>query len=1142
MADRTLLSTFWVTNTDDNCGVNPAVGAGTGTLRQAIVDTNADTANSAADTIDFAIPGSGVHTIRPLTGLPYITHPVTIDGCSQPGTSPNTLAVGDNAVLNIELDGSLTSSGTGGLYFTAAGNTIRGLVVNRFPWNAIFFATGSDCNTVQGNFIGTDPTGEQGLGGGIGFYDSDHNLVGTDGDGLNYYAERNVVMSGIGLNGSYNVVAGDYLGTDASGSVALGNTGYGIDIEAYFPVTGNRIGVDGHDLDAAAERNIISGNQSGGVTINGIHAPCTNNVVAGNFVGTDATGTKALPNGDGPSQNGVGIGWSDGNRVGTDGDGVGDDLERNIISGNYWDGVSILGSNNVVAGNYIGTDVTGTQPLGNGDDGVDLVYGGTGNIIGINPCHIGKPDRPDWAGERNVIAANAVGIGIGETQGGHLIAGNWIGLLADGTPLANSGGIWVRDDTNDQIGGTPALANRIVDGPGVGVWVMDGTTSGISVRANSIVSDGLNGGVDNSGIYLTGYTYHTGPLVGPNNMQNYPVLSTAIGGSSTHVTGTLNSTPSTTFTLDFYANDPGEANAGSYGQGHDYLGSATVATDSSGNATFDISSLGASTTGQWISATATDPGGNTSEFSADVQAVKADTTTAITSSANPSRLDQPVTFTATVGAINADDGTPAGSVQFLVDGSNFGAPVPLVAGAAAVTTSTLSVGPHAIGATYLGDSSFNGSSAASLAQTVGYAFSGFLAPLTTGLSYAVGRTIPIKFQLTDYNSAPITSLSAVTSLQVAPVHPDGSLGTPFKPAGSGGTNLRFDSSANQFVFNWSTKGLATVSYAILLSLADGTTDTKTLQLTTSSGASGLTTGTNGGTGSAPGGLLGGDIALYVDNSNGDLTADELARIQDAVAAVDALAQPYGVAVAEVTDASLADVTLNMDTTSAVGGYADGVLGCTSDGGQITIIKGWDFYSGSDSTQVGAGQYDFETVVMHELGHALGVGHSADPTSVMYATLDAGTANRVMTTADLNVPDSDTGGACGLHAAGAPGVARLAATSSPLGNGAAAVDVGRAWMALVDLAARDVASNHSPGSRPGAAKQSPSEAGAARRPSGIRKTFAGSVSHSPNRTVLQRKIVDLALDRLERPDGLTGERCVSVHPSLTVRRNAPAPGS
>jgi hypothetical protein len=76
---------------------------------------------------------------------------------------------------------------------------------------------------------------------------------------------------------------------------------------------------------------------------------------------------------------------------------------------------------------------------------------------------------------------------------------------------------------------------------------------------------------------------------------------------------------------------------------------------------------------------------------------------------------------------------------------------------------------------------------------------------------------------------------------------------------------------------------------------------------------------------------------------------------------------------------------------------------------------WTWYAGADPTAIQAGQFDFETVVMHELGHVLGLGHSADPTSVMYATLGAGTANRNLTVADLNVPDADGGGSSGLHA-------------------------------------------------------------------------------------------------------------------------------
>ena len=145
-------------------------------------------------------------------------------------------------------------------------------------------------------------------------------------------------------------------------------------------------------------------------------------------------------------------------------------------------------------------------------------------------------------------------------------------------------------------------------------------------------------------------------------------------------------------------------------------------------------------------------------------------------------------------------------------------------------TSSLLRGPHTITAVYSGDGNFlAGSGQAS--QAVHYRFGGFLAPLTPGGSYHLGRTLPIQWQLTDANGKFLTSLSAVRSLQVQSVDAHGNpLAPPFNPAASGGTTLRYDPTANQYVFNWDTKGLQAGWYEIELTLADGTLRTLVAQL------------------------------------------------------------------------------------------------------------------------------------------------------------------------------------------------------------------------------------------------------------------------------------------------------------------------
>ncbi len=182
------------------------------------------------------------------------------------------------------------------------------------------------------------------------------------------------------------------------------------------------------------------------------------------------------------------------------------------------------------------------------------------------------------------------------------------------------------------------------------------------------------------------------------------------------------------------------------------------------------------------------------------------------------------------------------------------------------------------------------------------------------------------------------------------------------------------------------------------------------------GSSTLTNGSDS-TNNTAGQLLAGNLSMYVDNSNGYFTSDELARIQDVITNTNTLLVPYGVTVAEVNDPSLANITIDSNTTSPVGGMADGVLGCfTVDTGEITLIQGWNWYAGSDPTAIAAGQYSFTTTVTHEIGHALGLGGSSDPNSPMFESLPTGVVKGGLTVADLALPPLDTTYADALNAA------------------------------------------------------------------------------------------------------------------------------
>jgi VCBS repeat-containing protein len=619
------VTTFVVTTTADNLdNNNPTPGS----LRAAIRDANL---NPGADTIEFNIPGAGPHTINVGTGLSEIKDTVTIDGYTQPGASPNTLPDGNNAVLKVEIKGQPNLYGDG-LVIGASDCVVQGLAIHGFN-RAIVVAgdrtvAGANGNIVRGNFLGTNVTGAAvsvdygngtgNFGGGVlidggGFKpNGDPGTANNNIIGGTTPAARNVISG----NGSFgvqitqniasatatgNLVQGNFIGANAAGTAALGNGG-----GVVIATSGNTIG---GALDGA--RNIISGNNynpftSNGVNIDGINAH--DNKVQGNFIGTDVTGTVAIAN----AVHGVNIGnTAHDNLVGGT-----TATARNIISGNVQSGVA-LGTNtanNSVKGNYIGTDVTGTLALPNGFLGVLLDQSLSATIGGAEP------------GAGNLISANARG-GVDVGGSNTVVQGNLIGTKADGVgPLGNAQfGVRVYGP-NNLIGGRTIGAGNIIaftrfadpfSDNAIGVIVYGGNTN-TTIAGNSIHSnEGI--GIDLGRNWLTANDNCDGDSSDgtSNKLQNYPVLtSAASGGSSTTIAGTLDSAAGTTFTLDFYANPA--CDSFNFGEGQTYLGSATAATDGACNATFNVTLPIAVPAGQVVTATATDPGGNTSEFSACV--------------------------------------------------------------------------------------------------------------------------------------------------------------------------------------------------------------------------------------------------------------------------------------------------------------------------------------------------------------------------------------------------------------------------------------------------------------------------------------------------------------------------------------------
>jgi CSLREA domain-containing protein len=667
-------------NADTDDGICDAASC---TLREAI---NAANTAAGADTIRFSI-GSGPRTISVTSQLPAVTDPVTIDGTTQPGYGGSPI---------IEIEGSSAPTGTIGLRISAGSSVVSALVINRFKTG--FPAVGGigiqldngGGNEIRGCYVGTNiagtavlPNGQHG----ILITGSSNNLIGR----TSVSSRINVISGnqgdGVHVEGGSdgNIVAGDRVGTNAAGTAALGNALNGViftagsgntvgsGIYADTLVSGN--GGDGVKMTTLAAgavvqncfigtnvsgtaalgnelqgveiagnftsghvvgpSNVISGNLGSGVLI---ISGSTGNSIVNNFIGTDATGAAAVGN----VLNGVIVSGSNGNTVGP----------GNVVSGNATNGVRLRSgaSGNVVKGNVIGADATIAFAIPNAAEGVQCNDGASGNTIG------------GTGADRNVISGNS-GHGVlflDATTTGNLLEGNFVGTNATASAgIPNSlGGVAVQGGSSgNTIGGTAAgTKNVIALNGGPGVAVESGT--GNAVLGNTIsYNSGL--GIDLGAPGVTPNDSGDGDT-GANQLQNFPALtSVVLDASTTQVQGSLNSGASTSYRIEIFA--ALSCDSSGYGPGQRFLGAADRTTDGGGNVAF-VAALSSAATGPWITATATDPSGNTSEFAACL-AVPGPTVSSVSPTSGPAGGGTAVTvggFNFQTGALLKIGGAPAG--------------------------------------------------------------------------------------------------------------------------------------------------------------------------------------------------------------------------------------------------------------------------------------------------------------------------------------------------------------------------------------------------------------------------------------------------------------------------------------------------
>lgn len=634
-------ATFTVINTDGADVV--------GSFRRAIHDANLTV---AADLINFNIPGVGPHNIDLLAPPEAIVQPVTINGYSQSGAQANTVAMPgtSTAIVKIGIDGSLAQGPVNGLILAGSGSsTVRGLAIKDWA-NGISII--SPANIVDGCYLGTAVTGltsDDNESNGISIASAANNTIGGTTPGARNLISANfddgVDIRGLGSSG--NLVRGNYIGPNVTGAVRLGNNSDGVQCEsgpnnqiggtvAGTPnvigdnfddaidlgntgnlVQGNLLGTNAagsgsmsnggagvqltgsnHTIGGTtvAARNIISSNEGSGVFSIGAG---TGSLVQGNYIGTNQLGTAAVGNAlAGVQLEGAGA------TIGGTAAGA-----RNIISGNIGRGVLIelsAATGNVVQGNFIGLAPNGSTAMGNVLDGVSIQNAPTNTIGGTA------------AGAGNVISANGDdGVEIRSASStGNLVEGNRIGTDSIGTiDLGNTfDGVYIFTSSGNTIGGTTAAARNFISGNNRNGIALQGGGTANRLNGNFVWSNtslGIDLGVNGKTLNDAGDADS-----GDNALQNYPVLTlaSATPAGALTVNGTLASTASTTYRIEYFTSLSCDSSGN--GEGEAMYDTQNVTTDGLGNASVTRVTAGMTASPKAITATATDPAGNTSEFAA----------------------------------------------------------------------------------------------------------------------------------------------------------------------------------------------------------------------------------------------------------------------------------------------------------------------------------------------------------------------------------------------------------------------------------------------------------------------------------------------------------------------------------------------